>query len=348
MPNETIDKKAKTNKKKFCTALTNLTFEFEKSPNNKTSIYDDKKELIEGCVNGYNKSCGNLKKAIEEYINAENKNESIKSKIGEKLHLGLKLDLEKMKTLKEKLDVEIKQPKYKSPAGMKAETGMIKSQLEDISSAMDDLRESITSSSDTNRKIREKLATFKKQIDANQDMVNYSNESNAKNNEIEEKTKAYKKEFLESINKLRFSFEPVIDTTRGGETIADENSNSTTAYKESCEKLKEAVNKYITAKTNSNKSKLKSALSLKLNSECMKELSALLNTNNFKSKNITTVVKSCDELSEKMEELRKSIKPTSPTNIKIRSKLSSFKDQLDKNLDIWNNDPRNEKSIKKK
>lgn len=167
---------------------------------------------------------------------------------------------------------------------------------------------------------------------------------------IEKESQTRKKTFFKDIDKLNFSFEP------SNKTILDQNNKATKAvyqYKESCKKLKEAVNDYKNSEkgsTKSNKFKIKSALGMKLSlgkmDEFVKSIDNTKFNNNFKSDEGAKIVFSCNSMAEEIAKLRKSIKPVSPINIKIRKKLSGFEKQLYKNLDIWNEDPQNPKGKK--
>lgn len=176
------------------------------------------------------------------------------------------------------------------------------------------------------------------------------------NETIEKEASTLKETLLKEINNLDFSFKPengTIVNGNDGKAIP----KAVEKYKESCEKLKGAVKHYKdeeekkSAKSN-NKFKIKSALGMKLSlgkiDDFLKSMDTLIFKSRFESAVASNIVFSCSSLMDKIAKLRKSIKPTSPTNVKIRSKLSSFETQLNKNLKSWKDDPRNEKNINKK
>lgn len=177
------------------------------------------------------------------------------------------------------------------------------------------------------------------------------------NETIEKEASTLKETLLKEINNLDFSFKPengTIVNGNDGKAIP----KAVKQFEESCEKLKEAVKHYKdeeekkSAKSN-NKFKIKSALGMKLSLGKIDEFLKSMNDNSkfkndFGNSSVSDVVFSCSFLMDKIAKLRKSIKPTSPTNVKIRSKLSSFEKQLNGNLKIWMKDPEREKVIKKK
>ena len=338
---ESIEKGAQTRKQKFLKAISGLKFRIKKNRDNtyfKNSIYNDDGELVEECVENYRADCASLKKAIEEYIEAENTGKkTLKSKIGQKLNLGLKLDQNKLNNLKK----EIKEP---TPTD---EVAPEKASYE-IAEKMADLRKSIKPTSTTNKNLRKKLAEIEKQLKLNNAMMlKYINERDDVE-EIEEKAKTRKQKFLEKIENLDFSYEPK------NNTILDSKGKATKAvreYRENCKELAEAINEYVESEQkdeNSTKFKVKSLLSLKLNLGKMKALKKELTSENcMESTKGQVVTLTCFEIKKLMEEFRKSIAPTSAANKEIREKFASFEKQLRSNMEIWRNDPQHPDNRKK-
>lgn len=342
---ESIEKGAQTRKQKFLKAISGLKFRLKKARDNtyfKNSIYNDGGELVEECVENYRADCASLKKAIEEYIEAEKAGKkTLKSKIGQKLNLGLKLDENKLNDLKK----EIKEP---TPSDKIAPENAIN----DIAEKMANLRKSIKPTSTTNKNLRKKLAEIEKQLESNATMM--TNDSNARLGsgiaieEVEKKAKTRKKEFLKKIENLDFSYEPK------NNTILDSKGEATKAvreYRENCKELAKAINEYVESEQkdeNSTKFKVKSLLSLKLNLGKMKALKKELTSENcMESTNGQTVTLTCLEVKELMEKFRKSIAPTSAANKEIREKFASFEKQLRSNMKIWRNDPQHPDNIAK-
>lgn len=342
---ETIEKGSKTRKQEFYTTLSSLKFKLKKAPNNKdfkNSIFDDSGVLVEECVEKYREDCANLKKAIEEYIESEKASKkSLKGKIGEKLNLGLKLDINKMENLRKNLDIN---PNSHNNTVLEDACG-------EISDAVANLRKSIKPTSTTNKNIRKKLAEIEKQLESNATMM--TNDFNARRGsgivieEVEKKAKTRKKEFLKKIENLDFSYEPK------NKTILDSKGEATKAvqeYRESCKKLAEAINGYVNSESKEEKStkfKAKSVLGLKLNLTKMKNLKKELTSNWMESTKGQDITRTCLEIKAKMEDLRKSIAPTSATNKEIRKKLASFEKQLRTNMETWRSDPQHPENTKK-
>lgn len=343
---ETIEKGAQTRKQKFLKAISGLKFRIKKNRDNtnfKNSIYNDDGELVEECVENYRADCASLKKAIEEYIEAEKTGKkTLKSKIGQKLNLGLKLDTNKLENLKE----QIKEP---TPSNKIAPENA----SYDIAEAMANLRKSIKPTSTTNKNLRKKLAEIEKQLRLNDTMMTKDFDERGKIEVVEaekaeEKAKTRKQKFLEKIENLDFSYEPK------NNTILDDNGEATKAVKEyrgNCKELAEAIKEYVESEQkdkNSTKFKVKSLLSLKLNLVKMEALEKKLTSKNcMESTDGQTITFTCLEIKEKMEDLRKSIAPTSATNKEIRKKLANFEKQLRTNMKIWRSDPQHPDNRKK-
>ena len=338
---ESIEKGAQTRKKKFLKAISGLKFRLKKARDNtyfKNSIYNDGGELVEECVENYRADCASLKKAIEEYIEAEKAGKkTLKSKIGQKLNLGLKLDENKLNDLKK----EIKEP---TPSDEIAPENA----SYNIAESMANLRKSIKPTSTTNKNLRKKLAEIEKQLRLNDTMMIKDLNERGNVEEIEEKAKTRKQKFLEKIENLDFSYEPK------NNKILDSNGKATKAvreYRENCKELAKAINEYVESEQkdeNSTKFKVKSLLSLKLNLGKMKALKKELTSENcMESTNGQTVTLTCLEVKELMEKFRKSIAPTSATNKEIREKFASFEKQLRSNMEIWRNDPQHPDNIAK-
>lgn len=338
---ESIEKGAQTRKQKFLKAISGLKFRLKKARDNthfKNSIYNDSGELVEECVENYRADCASLKKAIEEYIEAEKAGKkTLKSKIGQKLNLGLKLDENKLNDLKK----EIKEP---TPSDEIAPENA----SYNIAESMANLRKSIKPTSTTNKNLRKKLAEIEKQLRLNDTMMIKDLNERGNVEEIEEKAKTRKQKFLEKIENLDFSYEPK------NNKILDSNGKATKAvreYRENCKELAKAINEYVESEQkdeNSTKFKVKSLLSLKLNLGKMKALKKELTSENcMESTNGQTVTLTCLEVKELMEKFRKSIAPTSATNKEIREKFASFEKQLRSNMEIWRNDPQHPDNRKK-
>lgn len=338
---ESIEKGAQTRKQKFLKAISGLKFRLKKARDNtyfKNSIYNDGGELVEECVENYRADCASLKKAIEEYIEAEKAGKkTLKSKIGQKLNLGLKLDENKLNDLKK----EIKEP---TPSDEIAPENA----SYNIAESMANLRKSIKPTSNTNKNLRKKLAEIEKQLRLNDTMMIKDLNERGNVEEIEEKAKTRKQKFLEKIENLDFSYEPK------NNKILDSNGKATKAvreYRENCKELAKAINEYVESEQkdeNSTKFKVKSLLSLKLNLGKMKALKKELTSENcMESTNGQTVTLTCLEVKELMEKFRKSIAPTSATNKEIREKFASFEKQLRSNMEIWRNDPQHPDNIAK-
>lgn len=338
---ESIEKGAQTRKQKFLKAISGLKFRLKKARDNtyfKNSIYNDGGELVEECVENYRADCASLKKAIEEYIEAEKAGKkTLKSKIGQKLNLGLKLDENKLNDLKK----EIKEP---TPSDEIAPENA----SYNIAESMANLRKSIKPTSTTNKNLRKKLAEIEKQLRLNDTMMIKDLNERGNIEEIEEKAKTRKQKFLEKIENLDFSYEPK------NNKILDSNGKATKAvreYRENCKELAKAINEYVESEQkdeNSTKFKVKSLLSLKLNLGKMKALKKELTSENcMESTNGQTVTLTCLEVKELMEKFRKSIAPTSATNKEIREKFASFEKQLRSNMEIWRNDPQHPDNIAK-
>lgn len=338
---ESIEKGAQTRKQKFLKAISGLKFRLKKARDNtyfKNSIYNDGGELVEECVENYRADCASLKKAIEEYIEAEKAGKkTLKSKIGQKLNLGLKLDENKLNDLKK----EIKEP---TPSDEIAPENA----SYNIAESMANLRKSIKPTSTTNKNLRKKLAEIEKQLRLNDTMMIKDLNERGNVEEIEEKAKTRKQKFLKKIENLDFSYEPK------NNTILDSKGEATKAvreYRENCKELAKAINEYVESEQkdeNSTKFKVKSLLSLKLNLGKMKALKKELTSENcMESTNGQTVTLTCLEVKELMEKFRKSIAPTSATNKEIREKFASFEKQLRSNMEIWRNDPQHPDNIAK-
>ena len=338
---ETIEKGAQTRKQKFLKAISGLKFRIKKNRDNtnyKNSIYNDGGELVEECVENYRADCASLKKAIEEYIEAEKTGKkTLKSKIGQKLNLGLKLDINKLENLKE----QIKEP---TPSDKIAPENA----SYDIAEAMANLRKSIKPTSTTNKNLRKKLAEIEKQLRLNDTMMTKDFDERGKIEVVEEKAKTRKQKFLEKIENLDFSYEPK------NKTILNSNGEATKAVKEyrgNCKELAEAIKEYVESEQkdkNSTKFKMKSLLSLKLNLVKMEALEKELTSKNcMESTDGQTITFTCFKIKELMEKFRKSIAPTSATNKEIRKKLANFEKQLGTNMKIWRSDPQHPDNRKK-
>lgn len=292
-------------------------------------------------MENYRADCASLKKAIEDYIEAEKTaKKTLKSKIGQKLNLGLKLDTDKLENLKE----QIKEPTSADAIAPEHACG-------EIAEAMANLRKSIKPTSTTNKNIIKKLAEIEKQLKLNDTMI--TNDFNARRGfeiDIEEfgkKAKTRKQKFLKKIENLDFSYEPK------NNTILDEKGEATKAvkeYRENCKELAEAINGYLESESKEEKStkfKSKSLLSLKLNLVKMRALEEKLTIKDMESTNGQEITMTCLNIKKKMEEFRKSIAPTSATNKEIRKKFASFEKQLRTNMEIWRGDPQHPDNRKK-
>lgn len=329
---ESTQKETTTRKKEFYQNLKNLKLKLKKVKNQygKDSILNAAGALTPECVEEYQEDCKELKKAIQEYIESEKKaGKSIKAKLGEKLNLGLKLDTNKLEALEKAVPEDSKNF---------SKTEALSSDINNMAKAMENLIKSIKPTSSTNKDIIKKLTGLEKQLKENLEILSTSfileqdNEAINYLEKLNETDKTRKKELLKKIEKLNFSFDPyksgsIVDKT-GKITVA------VTDYRESCKKMSSAIEQYIEAEKQSKKTKLKSILSLKLNTKKLTELKRALDNSQITSDKEGKVALSCDYIMGKMSDLRKSIKPTSPTNAAIIKKLKTFENQLNNNLKI--------------